>query len=460
MRGSWDAKQRAVACHKARQDFYFFARWMHLECRGIKWLRAPHHPVICDALTKVYRGEITRLILNLPPRYSKSILVQMFIAWTLGHFPDSEYIYTSYSSEMASGKSWEIRELVQHPSYREIFPNAIIHPDKTSQGNWRTTEGGIVYAPGMGGTIIGMGAGKSRDGFGGAVILDDPINAEPEKFEHSRQISIQRYPTTIESRFNSNHVPVIVVMQRLDEMDLAGWMLSGGTGEKWEPICFPAITDSGEALWPEKHSLEDLERMREAKPWVFAGQYMQKPIPIGGAMFKPERIQFLDAEPSGIEWVRAWDFAGTKDDGDYTVGAKMGNWDSKPVVSDIVRFRGSPDEVERTLLATASRDGPDCAIHIAQDPGQAGKFQAQYFTSKLSGYNVVSSPETGDKTTRAAPFASQVNVGNVYLVRNAVWNQRYIDELKMFPGSGPDDQVDASSRAFAAIVVTRRSFFG
>jgi predicted phage terminase large subunit-like protein len=154
--------------------------------------------------------------------------------------------------------------------------------------------------------------------------------------------------------------------------------------------------------------------------------------------------------------VRAWDLAATRElgtrDPDWTVGAKLTRTsEGRFVVEDVVRLRGSPDEVEAAIVATASRDGAGVQIRLPQDPGQAGKAQALYLTRKLAGYRVHSQPVTGDKSTRAAPLAAQVNVGNVSIVQ-APWNRALLDELASFPSGAHDDQVDALADAFAGLI--------
>ncbi len=243
---------------------------------------------------------------------------------------------------------------------------------------------------------------------------------------------------------------------RWHEDDLVGRCLQ--TGEPWEVLSLPAIAEQdephrrpGDALWPDKYSVETLEQIRRTvgeREW--AALYQQRPAPLDGALFKPDQLQAIDAEPAGVEWVRAWDFGATRD-GDPTVGAKLGLRDGRPIIADIVRLQGPPEVVERTLLATASRDGSRVKIDLPQDPGQAGKSQVQHFTRLLAGYTVRSSPETGDKVLRAEPLAAQVNVGNVSMVRGA-WNQALIDEMRSFPNGSHDDQVDALSRAYGHFV--------
>jgi predicted phage terminase large subunit-like protein len=252
-------------------------------------------------------------------------------------------------------------------------------------------------------------------------------------------------------------------MQRLHERDLAGWLLNGGSGERWEHVCLPALAEvddehrkAGEALWPAKHSREKLEAMRTAMPYTFAGQYQQSPSAPEGNIFKPDSIEIVDAVPAGaVTWLTGWDFAATAPkigkDPDWTVGLKLGMQpNGRWIIGDVARMQGTPDKVEACLVNTTKRHGRGCAVDLPQDPGQAGKAQVQSFTKLLAGYRVSSSPESGDKIQRAEPFAAQVNVGNVSMVR-APWNDDVINEMRVFPNGAHDDIVDAGSRAFNAL---------
>lgn len=437
----------------AGEDFYTFARWMFFHQRGYKWVKAEHHQIICDALMRVYRGECKRLIINIPPRYSKTQLCIIdFMAWTLGHYPDAEFIHTSYSGRLATGNSWQTREMVQHEAYKRIFPNLTLLDDSKAKDEWRTTAGGCVYAVGAGGTITGYGAGKHREGFGGAILIDDPHKADEARSDTMRQNVIDWFQNTLESRKNSPDTPIILIMQRLHEHDLSGWLLDGGNGEEWEHVCLPALREDGTALWPEKHTVADLERMRDSSAYTFIGQYQQAPAPPEGNLFKPDNIPIVDSLYDYMTYVRGWDLASTANGGDWTVGFKIGmdNEGHRITIADVVRLRGSPEDVERAIKNTAIRDGKDCVIHIPQDPGQAGKSQIAYLTRQLMGYTVKSSPVSGDKITRAEPFASQCNVGNISMLK-AEWNDTLINELRMFPNSVHDDQVDAASIAFQGL---------
>jgi predicted phage terminase large subunit-like protein len=452
---TFSPEQHAAMSLRAHHDFYHFTRWMFLMRRNYKWSRALHHKQIADALMRVYRGECKRLIINIPPRYSKTeIAVINFIAWTMGRHPDSEYIHASYSAMLAGNNSSQIRTLVQHEDYRAIFPGVELATEAAH--HWKTTAGGVMYATGTGGTITGFGAGKQRDGWGGCIVIDDAHKADEARSEVMRQNVIDWFQNTLESRKNSRETPIIVIMQRLHEGDLSGWLLNGGNGEKWEHLCLPAIQPDGSPLWPEKHSLAELRVMEQASPYVFAGQYMQRPAPLDGGIFKPGQIQIIDALPAErVTWVRGWDFAATLD-GDYTAGGLLGRLpDGRFVIGDMVRLRALADERDNALVNTSALDGKSVKISLPQDPGQAGKTQILYLSRKLSGYRIHTSPETGDKITRAEPFAAQINVGNVLMLRGG-WNSALIDEMRMFPNGSNDDQVDALSRAFSELITPIR----
>ena len=446
-----DAEQRAFRT-LAWHDLHYFTGWIFVNRKGFAWNDAPHHAAICDALMRVHRGECKRLIINVPPRYSKTELVNNFIAWGLGHAPDSEYILTSYSAQLATNNSWQIREMVQHPEYQSIFGGVQLRGDSAAKHEWRTTAGGIVYAAGSGGTITGYGAGKHRPGFAGALILDDPHKADEARSEVMRQNVIDWFLNTLESRKNSPDTPIILIMQRLHEDDLSGWLLNGGNGEEWEHVCLPAIQADGTALWPQKHDIETLRRMEQAAPYVFAGQYMQRPAPLAGGIFKPGMLQVVDAIPAErIQWVRGWDLGATVG-GDPTAGAKLGRLpDGRIVIADMVHGDMGPDDRDAAIRNTASADSRAVRISLPQDPGQAGKTQVLHMTRMLQGYRVHTSPESGDKVTRAEPFAAQVNVGNVLMVRGS-WNNGLIDEMRMFPNGRHDDRIDACSRAFSQLI--------
>lgn len=445
---------------RARSDLYAFSRWMFRQRKGFAWQEARQHGIICDALMRVYRGECKRLVINVPPRYSKTELaVVNFVAWAFGKVPDSEFIHASYSGALAINNSVAAKGVIQHEAYSSLFPSVALAND--AGHHWKTTAGGVMYATGTGGTITGFGAGKHRPGFGGAIIIDDPHKADEARSDVIRQGVIDWFQSTLESRKNSPDTPIIVIMQRLHERDLSGWLLGdepgkpGGNGEVWEHVCIPARNPDGSPLWPEKHSAADLLRMETASPYVFAGQYLQNPAPPEGGVMKPDMIGTVDAIPAGVlEWCRGWDLGATTD-GDFTAGPKLGRLaDGRYIIADMVRDRWESSQRDAVMKNTADRDGPRVKQSIPQDPGQAGKSQVAAFARLLAGHSLHFSPETGDKITRNDPLASQINAGNVVMLR-APWNDALREEMRLFPNGTYDDQVDGCSRAFNALLTAK-----
>ena len=439
----------------ARASLYWFTRSMFYHRKAYAWQKAPHHQLICDKLEKVFSGEITRLIINIPPRYSKTEIAAInFIAWALGHCPDAEFILTSYSGELATNNSYLTRELVRTPGYQEIFPDVKIKTDRNATDHWGTTKGGLVHAVGSGGTII----------------IDDPHKPDEARSVTNRQRVIQWYQNTLASRLNDpTRTPIILIMQRLHEEDLAGWLMSGGSGEQWDTLILPALQDDGTALWPEKHDADKLRAMQQASAYTFAGQYQQRPAPAGGGMFKKTSFATATAAPAGMRLVRAWDLASSEAkqgaSPDWTAGVLMGldplgyYW-----ILDVVHIRNTPLEVERAIVNTARQDvlrgSSGYTVSIPQDPGAGGKAWAQALVRALAGFDVVLVSPSGAKDIRARPFAAQAEAGNVRMVAGP-WNTEYLDELALFPNGKHDDQVDASSDAFNLLATpAKQALFG
>ena len=157
----------AVAAELARRDPYFYARFMFKARKRLTWRRGPHHPRIFEALMRVYRGEARNLLINMPPRYSKTESVTSWITWCYGKHPDAEFIYLSYASPLAEENSGNMRQMLLQPEYGAIFPETRLQHDSRSKQHWKTTANGVMYATGSEGTITGFGAGKEREGFGG-----------------------------------------------------------------------------------------------------------------------------------------------------------------------------------------------------------------------------------------------------------------------------------------------------
>jgi predicted phage terminase large subunit-like protein len=413
---------------------------------------ALHHKFLLGQLAAISNGEIDRLMVLMPPGSAKSTYASiLYPAWWFTQHPVSSVIATSHTNSLAEQFGRQVRDMVkEHGSQLGYSLNA----GQRAAGHWQTSDKGEYFAAGIRGPLTGRRADL--------VIIDDPIKSHAEA-------DSPRLRDWIWNWYRSDLMPrlkpkgrVILVMTRWHEDDLAGRLLALNAAE-WRVICLPALAGDndqlgrapGTALWPDWEDEAALLRKRDTvgeRTW--SAQFQQSPRPIQGSLFKVGCIDILDCAPEIFAGavVRGWDLAATvatgSNDPDWTVGVKLGREDSgRFVVLDVVRMRGSPHEVGSAIVEGARIDGRAIIIGLPEDPGQAGKVQVTYLTSQLAGHRISSSPETGAKTTRAGPIASQVEARNVAIVR-ANWNHAFLDELRDFPFGRKDDQVDALSRAF------------
>lgn len=279
--------------------------------------RESHYLTITAALEGILKSECKRLIINVPPRYGKTELVIHFIAWALARYPDSNFLYVSYSHSLAAKQTKTIRSILQMSEYHSIF-DVELKDDTQAKDNFETRNGGSVYAAGAGGTITGRGAGiHGVNRFGGAVVIDDINKPDEVTSDTIREGINEWYYNTLQSRLNSPETPIIFIGQRLHEHDLAAQLIESG---EWETLIIPAIDGAGNALHPEMHDVKTLRKMQEESPYNFASQYMQNPQPAGGGIFKPEWFVLHEHEPEIIETFITCDTAETdKDYNDATV---------------------------------------------------------------------------------------------------------------------------------------------
>ncbi len=289
-------------------DSLHFARYFFkLMNGGKKFVVGKHHRMICDKLNDVLTGKTRRLIINIAPRYSKSELVSRnFIAMGLAINPAAKFIHLSYSGDLALGNSVAVKDIVKSDEYQRLFGVEIaVGTDTKSQ--WNTTKGGGLYATSSLGQVTGFGAGAiENEGdewqFGGAIVIDDPIKPADALSDNNREAVNLHFETTIRNRVNSRNTPIIIIMQRLHEHDLCGYLMELEPDE-WEVLSVPCISynEDGEeeALWPFKHTIEELHKIESANQFVFDTQYMQNPKPLEGLMYSKLRTyEILPMEQS------------------------------------------------------------------------------------------------------------------------------------------------------------------
>lgn len=283
---------RKIECE---EDPAYFARYFFKQRMGSKMRVAPHHNVIFDTINRVVSGEITRLVINIPPGFSKTELATInMIARGLALNPRARFLHLSYSHNLALLNSSTARAIVKSKDYQSMWPMAL-RDDSDSKGMWWTEHGGGVYATSAAGQVTGFRAGHMEPGWQGCLLIDDPVKPDDAFSEVMREGVNTRFNETIKSRLALQTTPMIVIMQRIHYNDLSGYLLRGGSGENWHHLCLPVYIDNSEVypeeythgipiehglpdgwLWPEK--LNESHRVGlESHRRTFEAQYMQRP---------------------------------------------------------------------------------------------------------------------------------------------------------------------------------------
>lgn len=389
--------------------------------------RESHHISICRALVKVFNGETNKLIINVPPRYGKSELLIHFVAWTLANYPDSNFIYTSYSHSLAAKQTQTIREIVQMTHYMKLL-KVYLKADTQAKDNFETTVGGSVYAVGAGGTITGRGAGvQGVNRFSGAFLLDDMIKPDEATSDTVREGVVDWFYNTAQSRVNGPHVPFIFIGQRLHEGDLAAKLME--TGE-WDLLSLPALDISGNALHPAMHNRAALLKMEKENPYVFASQYQQNPQPAGGGIFKPEWFYLTDEDPEILATFITGDTAETKEDyNDASVFSFWGIYKIKETDEfglhhiNCVEIRVEPKDLEESFMQFYA----ECLRYKVKPLAAAIEKKSTGVTlssvlTKIRGLRIIQIERTkasGNKTARFLEIQPYIAAKLVSLTRNA-----------------------------------------
>jgi len=261
--------------------------------------RESHAISICRALSRAARLQLSsqRLIINVPPGHGKSTLLCFWVAWTLSRYPDSRYLYISYSKSLAAKHTETIKRIISLRHYNYLFDVSIRYDSKAKEF-FQTTAGGSVAAFGSGGAIVGQDGGlPGLERFSGAVIIDDCHKIDEAHSDTIRDGVINNYRETIQQRARGVNVPYIYIGQRVHEADLAAYLLRGDDGYEWEQVILKSLDENENALYPEAFPKESLIIKREKDPYVFASQFQQDPVPAGGALFRREWFHILDDEP-------------------------------------------------------------------------------------------------------------------------------------------------------------------
>lgn len=461
------ASIRAEAARRSLKAFVHQA-WPVVE-PGTKLVWGWSMDAIVDHLEAVVRRDIPRLVINVPPGFSKSKLTRVMTpAWVWTHSPFEKFLSASYALDLTIRDNLETRRIVASDWYRDTFGLEIAEDDGGKTGFSLSSLGSLKAV-----TVGGRTTGFRGDIF----IVDDPINVQDGNSAVKRAEALEWFREAAQNRINSpTDSGIIVIMQRVHEEDVSALAKEMGYESLTIPMRWDESfrrttsigwtdprTEDGELAFPERFPKEWVDNIEKIMgSYAFSSQYQQDPVPRKGAFFAVEQITLIDELPDDEDFVRVrgWDLAASIGKGAHTAGVSMfyGRKSHRFFVTDVRRGQWGAGQVRDEIDLAASDDGHATRIVLPQDPGQAGKAQVDDLVARLAGYDVRAERQSGDKETRAHPLSAQIERGNVYVLRRA-WTQAYIDELRTFPVGKYKDQVDASASAFnmlAAMVRTRK----
>lgn len=411
-----------------------------------------HHKIMADAFERVASGDLKRLIINMPPRHTKSEFASyLFPAWFLGKYPQKKIIQTAHTAELAVGFGRKVRNIVNTPEYQSIFPTKL-SADSKAAGRWNTNKGGDYFAIGVGGAVTGKGAD--------VLIIDDP---------HSEQEAMQNNPQVYDRVFEwYNSGPrqrlqpggsIVIVMTRWSKRDLTGQILNNASKretDEWEVIEFPALMPSGKPLWEEFWSQKELEAIKQELPVSkWEAQYQQNPTSEEGAIIKREMWKIWEHdEPPVCEYViQSWDTAFEKSTrADYSACTTWGVFrkenESGEYVNHIILLEALKDRMEFPELKRKAYEkykewNPDTLIIEKKAAGAPLVYEMRQMGIPVQEYT----PSKGnDKIARVNAISDLFSSGYVWCPQTR-WADEVMEECASFPNGDHDDLVDSTSQA-------------
>lgn len=418
-----------------------------------------HIDLVCEYLEAVTAGEIPRLVINIPPRYMKSLLVSvLWPCWEWYRQPSGRYIFSSYAEGLASHHSLSRRRLIRSRPYQRFAPDVRLTRDQQEKLEFHNTLGGIMVATSTGGSITGKG--------GNRLIIDDPHNPTQAESDAQRQQAIDFFRYTLSTRLDDpKRDAIVVVMQRLHTRDLTAICLEQG----FEHLCLPALAPShttivfprsgrtvvrelDSPLWPERQGVADLEHQRQILgSYGFAGQYQQSPVPREGGMFKLAWWRYWDQCPARFDdTTLSWDLSFKGGEGhDYVVGLALGRVGAVVYVLDRFKARASFTETCCAIEQMVAKY-PNARVILVEDAAN-GPAVVDALKKKVRGILAVT-PE-GGKWSRAAAAQPQIEAGQVLLPRprfadgqlriEYAWVEDFVEQCSLFSKGEHDDDIDA-----------------
>jgi predicted phage terminase large subunit-like protein len=414
-----------------------------------------HHARMAAAFEEVANGTCKRLIINMPPRHTKSEFASYLLpAWFLGKFPGKKVIQTSHTAELAVGFGRKVRNLVDSEAYKAIFPGVGLQADSKAAGRWATNAGGDYFAIGVGGAVTGKGADL--------LIIDDPHSEQEATLAETNSDVYDKtyewYTSGPRQRLQPGGA-IVIVMTRWSKKDLTGQVLKADAqrnGEGWKVIEFPAILPSGKPLWPEFWPMEQLEALRDELPVSkWQAQYQQAPTSSVSAIIKREwwRIWEEDNPPYCDFIIQSWDTAFLKTErSDYSACTTWGVFyrdddtgrpQANIILLNAIKKRMEFPELKQRAYEEWQEWQPDSLIVEAKASGSPLLFELRAMGIPVQEYT----PSKGsDKIARLNSVADIFASGLVWAPETR-WGDELIEEVASFPSGEHDDLVDSMTQA-------------
>ena len=429
---------------------YFIERSFYIINQGQKFVDNWHIEAISEALNEVYNGNIKRLLINMPPRYLKSVCVSVaFPAWVLGKDPTKRIIAASYSEKLATKHSTDCRLILESNWYKRVFSDTILSKIQNQKYKFSTTQNGYRFATSVGGTLTGEG--------GDILIIDDPHNPQNVLSEKQRNKVLKWYDNTFSSRLNDKkNGVIIVVMQRLHENDLSGHLLERGG---WVHLNLPAIFEEettinignftkiikkGELLFEKREGRGEIERIKkDMGEYVFNCQYQQKPMTENSGIFSKKWLQYYNENINFENIYLSFDTAiKAAVNNDPSVCSVWGKYQNFYYLIDLYREWLEYPDLKRKSIQLINKWQPKAVLIEDKASGQS---LIQDLKKELN-YNIIPIKVVKDKITRFASITPVFEAGRVFIKDKASWLFDLEYELLTFPNSQHDDQVDSISQ--------------
>tara|TARA_Y100001972_G_scaffold123583_1_gene171105 strand:+ start:94 stop:1602 length:1509 start_codon:yes stop_codon:yes gene_type:complete len=436
---------------ESRTDFLTFVNRM-----WPAFISGRHHKVMADAFERVANGELKRLIINMPPRHTKSEFASyLFPAWYLGRYPEKKVIQTAHTAELAVGFGRKVRNLINQEDFQEVFPGIELSSDSKAAGRWNTNKKGDYFAIGVGGAVTGKGAD--------VLIIDDPHSEQdaavgaynPEVYDKV----YEWYTSGPRQRLQPGGA-IIVVMTRWSTRDLTGQIIKSATqregADEWEVIELPAVMPSGDPLWPEFWPIDQLDSLKAELPVSkWSAQYQQDPTSEEGALIKREWWQEWEYEnpPHCDAIIQSWDTAFLKTQrADYSACTTWGvfhhpneNGESIPnlILLDAYKEKLEFPDLKRAAYEKYWEYEPDQMIVEAKAAGSPLIFELRAMGIPVTEFT----PSRGqDKIARVNAVSDLFASGIVWCPATR-WAEEVVEECAAFPAGDNDDLVDSTTQA-------------